>query len=308
MNPYYSTTKGYNAEVIVANRIEYSVHATYAAFVAGAAEGEIGVYNAQTKALISGAGAVAAGTEVFIAQKRDGGVHKSTPFKVVSGVGAYTAYQAPVKQVWTIDSSGMAAPVKGEVYEFAITELTKGAGKYAIWNFEETAKTGDTLTTVLNRLVAKVNNAADGANYAFGQIATAANTGSDIVLTANDFGRYFRVSLRQKFAEVTAAITTQMVYGSGTYEGVAELEAEGQIFAGVTTNFPGDGMANPEDFGKATNFATAGFTYDIAMFSPWAEEKSPMPFHKHVHQKYIVLALPATGTSPTAEIKLIFGF
>lgn len=305
-NQYYKTTKGYNAEVIVANKTEYSVSADYKAFVASAVEGEIGVFNSATKALISGLGPVAAGTLVFIAQKRDGSVHKTTPFKVESGIGTYTNYTAPVKEKWTIDSSGVPLVV-GEVFEFAITELTRNSPKYQVWNFDTQVKAGDTIATVINRLVAQVN-AVGGVNYAFGQIAVASNVTNDIVLEAAEFGRFFKVSLRQALIAATVAKTTAVNLGAGTAAGIAEMEAEGAIFDGVTTNFPGDGMANPEDFGAPTRFAAAGSFYDQAIFRIWADEASPTPINRHHHKKYIFLALPNAGVTPTAELKLIFGF
>jgi hypothetical protein len=421
MNPYFKTTKGYNAEVIVAKQVAYTTDATYADFVANAVEGEIGVFNADSSASLLGSASLAApgaptanistiggnlnnvhyffkitglnaagettgsteldvnvtdagdtnsialtwpelagatsyrvywglvtatqdkyyavqdnsfdfvtaggtagtvpvantatgaaaqavtsGTKVFIAQKRDSLIHKTTPFKVESGIGQYTAYVAPVKEKWTIDTSGMT-PVAGDVYEFAITELTAANPKYHVWNFDTKFRTGDTIATVVDRLVAQVN-VVGGVNYAFGQIATATNTGNDIVLEAAEFGRFFKVSLRQALVDATVTKTTAANFGSGTADGIAALEAEGFIFDGVTTNYPGDGMANPEDYGKPTSFATAGVTYDTALFTVWAEEASPMPFHKHTHKKYILIALPASGTRPTVAFKTIFGF
>lgn len=413
-NPYFKTTKGYNAEVIVAKSVAYTTDADLATFLENAVEGEIGIFNAATNAAYAAAGTsstpgtpvlnksatggalaaatyyvkivgikdssqsagsteasvtttgstssisiswpdddndsyrvyigtasdsqdkyfavadnsfeytgeagtagtvpvasavadkAAAGDLVFIAQKRDGILHKSTTFKVESGVGTYTDYTAPVADVWTLDTSGVTIAA-GTVYEIGIIELTRATQPMHVWNFDYKAKTGDTITEVLTALNAKINDTDGLENYAFGRIATGSNSSGDLVLTAYDAARYFKPVARGGFADVTVTHTTKPKLGSGTYEGVAQLEAEGLIFDGVTTNYPNQNVT-PEEFGKPTEFATSGITYDIAIFKPWVREESPLPFHAHNHKKHILVALPSSGTTPKAAFKSIFGF
>lgn len=305
-NPYYKTTKGYNAEVIVAKSLAYTADANLAAFLANAAEGAIGVFKASDNSLLDGTAAAAAGTEVYIAQKRDGAIHKTTTFKIESGVAKYTNYTAPVKDKWTIDSSGLTV-AKGDVFELAIIELSRLTQPYHVWNFEYTAKSGDTITTVVNALAAKINDLKAGENYAYGQIAVATNTADDLILEAKEVGRFFKVALRQKLADAPITHTAKPSIGSGTYEGIKQLEYEGAIFAGFTTNYPNQNIL-PEEFGKPTAFAERGVTYDVVMLTVWAREESPLPMHKHDHKKYIVLAIPSGGTTPKTELKKIFGF
>lgn len=100
MSIYAKNLSGLNQTLFVATAAQYTAQTTYAAFVASAAEGEMGVF------LDSGAvrtTALTAGLLFFIAQKRDGFV-KKTP--IIAWDNLYrklrTAYDAPVKQVTSL--------------------------------------------------------------------------------------------------------------------------------------------------------------------------------------------------------------
>lgn len=417
-NRYFKTTKGFNGEVIVAKGVAYTTDATYADFVANAVEGEIGVFNADTYALISGDGllpapgvpsavistvggtlnnvhyfvkitalnaagettgspeldvnvtdagdtnsvqlswdpvtgatgyrvyyglstgaqdkyyevngtsftltvdggaadtvpttntatsasadAIAAGTKVFIAQKRDSDVHKSAPFVVSSGIGTYTAYQAPVKDVWTVTPPAVTA---GDIWELVFIETTPVNQPFPTWNFDMTIKSGETLANAIIRMAGYINDLTIGQNYMNGQAFVATYTGTTLILTAEDFGRHFRVILRQKLADGSVAHTTPFKAGVGTYDNVANLEDEGIIFSGTTTNYPIHGI--PSEYGGPTRFADSSLGYNLFTFAPWMDEYSPLPVDRHFHKKITVVAVPSTGTSPNAALASIFGF
>jgi hypothetical protein len=305
MNPYSKSTKGYNAEVIVAKQLAYTSQATVTLFADNAAEGEVGVYNAETNALITNAAGAPTGTVVYIMQKRDGAIHKTSPFKTSPGFATYTDYTPGALNTWVVTATGLAV-AKGDVLEVAFIELTTAAQPYHPTNFDVTVKAGESLTQALARLAAKISDKNAPEWSAYGQLATATVNAGVLTVVAKDSDRYFKLIVRNALGDVTIAQTVAPATGSGSAAGIAAIEAEGAIFDGVTTNYPLVG--NPDEYGQATKFATAGVNYDVLMLKPWREEASPMPFHKHVHKSYIFVAVPTTGASPKATLKSIFGF
>lgn len=302
-NRYFKTTKGFNGEIIVAKGVAYTTDATYALFVANAVEGEVGVYNADTFALLDANVNAAAGTKVFIAQKRNDLIHKSTPFVISSGMATRTAYQAPVKDVWTVTPPAVTA---GDVWELVFIETTPVAQPFPNWNFDLKVKTGETLANAIIRFAGYINDPLAGQNYINGQAFVATYTGTTLILTATEFGRHFKVVLRQKLYDGSVAHTTPFKAGIGTYDNVAQAEAEGIIFSGTTTNYPIHGT--PAEYGGPTPFATSGLGYNTYIFSPWMDEYSPTPVDRHFHKKHTVLFTPSTGTTPDIAIGTIFGF
>lgn len=421
-NKFFLTTKGFNAEVVVAAPLAYSTQATYALFLANAAEGEIGIYNQDTSALISAPAATvgtpgtvtptaattggtlatatyyfkavavnatgvsiasaeanaavtgptgsvglsytavtgatsyriyvgtAAGAEtgyfvttsitptytgqaltnatvptasfgtapiganIFIAQKRDGLINKTTPFKAASGIVTYTPYAAPVKQVTTI--STFPAVAAGKVWSLAVFDMTPEAQPYPAWDWDYYVKSTDTIATALAGLAALINDATNPQNAAYGQLVTATVNGSGdtstLALTTPDFERPFRVATRQDInyltAGVTVTLTTPFQAGIGIYDNVAEVEGEGIIFSGVTTNYPSPTNALPSEFGTAALFAVSGKTYNTYLINFYETEFSPLPLERHFQRKYMVLFTPSSGTTPDSAINGILNF
>lgn len=306
-NRFFKTTKGFNAEVIVAKATAYTDDATYDLFVVNAVEGEIGIFNANTKATLVGTANAAAGTEIFIAQKRDGLIHKTTVIRLEPNIVTRTAYSAAVKQVSTvtITTPNVPAVAKGDVYELVLIDQTTVQQPYNTANFEVYAKAGESQAALTARLAAKINDPKDGGNY-YSQIATAAVAGNNIVITAKDFGTFFKVVLRQKLGEqASVATTTPYKQGVGTSDNVAGLEGEGIIFDGITTNYPLHGL--PGEYGEPTKFTVAGTGYNLYVLAPWQSEASPTPVDRHFHKKYQVVAVPSTGTSPNTQLGIILG-
>lgn len=416
-NRYFQTTKGFNAEVIVAGAVAYTSRATMALFVANAVEGEIGIYNADTDALIAatasigapntpalatatGAGSiaagtyfykitaingagetvgsgeasittttssstntlswnavpgatsyrvyrgtvtntedhfqttasttfsdtsavggtsgtvpttstavaaasVAAGTKMYIAQKRDALIHKTTPLVYNPGVAIRTAFSAAVADVWTI--TGFPTPAAGQVYSFAIFDLSSGSQPFQAYDYEYVVKTGQTLGQILDAIVLVINNTANPVNQAFGPIVTASqNSNTDLIFTAVA-NTPIRIASREDTQSVTVTHTTPYQQGIGTFDNVSQLEDEGIIFAGVTTNYPAPINALPSEFGTATKFSKSTLGYNLYMFNFYESEASPLPLERHFQKKYQVLAIPSTGTTPEAAVKAILG-
>lgn len=102
VTPYAKSLSGQSEKIFVVPNIAYTAQTTYAAFVAAAAvvEGELGVF------LDTGAvrtTALTAGLKFFVAQKRDGAIHK-TPIIAFDQTASKvrTAYVAPVGKVISI--------------------------------------------------------------------------------------------------------------------------------------------------------------------------------------------------------------
>lgn len=425
-NPYYLTTKGFNAEVVVAAALAYTSQSTVALFVANAAEGEIGIYNVDTGALLSTAGtiiptpsvaptltgstaggAVAAntyyivysytsstggesvksaeasvttsgttssiqvnipagpagaipkiyigtttatqtsyylapanatqytiittagtagtplssatgtipapapiGANIAILQKRDGLLNQTVPFKVSAGSVTKTAYSAPVQDVWTITTFPTWAA--GQTYSINIVDTTGAAQPFPVFNYEYLTVAGDTnLAGSLANVVLLINSTTNPVNYAYGPIVVASTSGSNLVLTAVA-GRSIRVILRSATDYFTSGVTlthtTQFQVGVGTYDHVAEVEGEGIIFSGVTTNYPSPVNATPAELGTASLFALASKTYNTFLIGFYQDEKSPLPLERHWQKRYIVLFTPSTGTTPDVAVTSILGF
>lgn len=108
-NRFHSTTLGVDAQILVAKAVAYTSQADFKSFQANAVEGEIGVFKESDYTVVSGGAAVAQGTEVFIALKRDGASERTVSFVYSTGIGAKVSTAPTVKHVITVTSTGIAA-------------------------------------------------------------------------------------------------------------------------------------------------------------------------------------------------------
>lgn len=247
------------------------------------------------------------GTKMFLAQKRDGLIHKTAPFVFTAGIAVLTPYLAPVQDVWTI--SAFSAVANQQHIAIAIFETTMAAQPYQAWDFDVTIRGTEDLPTALGRLAAQINDPTNPININFGTIAAATVGGSGanstLVLTA-PVGVTIRIAVREDAQYTTVTHTTPFVAGIGTYDNVSEVEGEGIIFDGVTTNYPGSN-AVPAEFGIPTLFASKSKTYNTYLFNFYESEQSPTPLERHWQKKFICLFTPVGGTTPDAAVKAILG-
>lgn len=105
MSNYSKNTSGQRQHVFVSGAdLDYPGDATFAAFIASGTEGEVGIFMADFTRKTD---ALAAGDEFFIAQKRDGMIHKTPRLKYNDIVRkAKAAYSAPVRKVITAGYAG----------------------------------------------------------------------------------------------------------------------------------------------------------------------------------------------------------
>lgn len=340
---YFKSTKGENAEVIVGKAVAYTTQATVTLFEANAAVGEIGVYNADTNALITTA--IAAGTRYFTAvmwQVNNFGTLQNQMFKTTATVydatrTRRTAYIAPVKQVSTITVSAaivtylnalIAAQTPNNLdnsinYASITTiETTPGNEPYPTidWDYEFSNPAGVTVATILTAIVARINNPLDIVQKDDGQQYTAVLAGSDgagytVTITSFYFQQHFRIALRGLFENATVVYTTPFKQGVGDSISVGDIEREGFIFAGVTTNYPGLGV--PDEYGKPDTMTVAGLTYNVYQLDPLRMSKEPMPQSTHHHWAHIYLIVPVpvggdsttrAASSPDYALGTVLGF
>lgn len=324
-------TKGQNAEVLIAAAIPYTTQATPLLFNANAADGEVGIYDATTNALISAA--LTANQKYFFMQKRDTYSKTTTTTSYDSTRTRRVAYLAPVKQVVTLTFVDAGySPIVGDDLEIALIETSPGNEPYPTWAYDSVI--GDsykgtptpTLAQALQNITARINDKFDlvqkddviNGVTPFAAVYTAVGGGVyTIVITAGFFEQTFRVAMRGPLLyQGSTVYTTPFVEGSGYYDHVLSLEAEGWIFEGVTTNYPGDGVA-PIDFGYPTSYVVNGLTYNIYHLDPLRVSPEPMPqsVHHHYAHIYIVVPVPVganstlrAASSPDLAIGTVLGF
>lgn len=100
-------------ETLVASAIAYSDSTTLENFISDKVEGEIGFFNADTGALITGA--ISGTTRFIIALIRGGLLHKTTPMVANAVTKTKVAYSAPVKQVTDILTGTRATLTVGNI-------------------------------------------------------------------------------------------------------------------------------------------------------------------------------------------------
>lgn len=305
---FWRSLKGENAEVIVAKAIAYTTDATIADFQTNAPEGEVGIYNADTGALITAA--MAEGTNYITVIKRDGATFSTTKTEYHKNRTLRIPYTAPVKQVVTINFSAafIAAytPAVGDDLGIGMVELSPGNEPYPTLDFDVTVDSlPATLSALLDKIVARINNANDLIQLGDGQqyVAAKADDGSggfNVTITSFYFEQYFRIMLRGPLAGGTVTYTTPYKQGVGYSDSVSQMEDEGLVFAGVTTNYPG-GTFTPADFGTPTKFTVSGLTYNVYHLNPLRISKEPMPqsVHHHWAHIYLIIPVPVGPDAPT---------
>lgn len=223
----------------------------------------------------------------------------------VTGTGA----TVQVSTVNPLAIAGTPAIVPGNAYELDLLEFTPGYQPFPTYDYQYVAKVGDTLDTVLQNLANQYNSTTSIDNQNRDVIVTAAYTAgtNSIVFTAINFGVSFKALPKfalQPYAIVTN--TTPMHIGTGFPDQMELLQDGGDIFKGVTTNYPLQG-ANPADFGKPTDMVSQSLGYNIYVFSGFSSERSKLNRHREQFWRTVVVAVPSTGTTPEVQVKAIFG-
>lgn len=195
------STKGLNAEVIVAKAINITTDATLALFLANAPLGEVGVYDGNDALHTD---AITATETFYFVVRTTEGIYRTKPY-LKSQVTAYKkAYVAPVKQISGIGWYGAggslnALPIEaGQIYAIIIKETTEGYDPYPTWYFDHVVRTSDAQIDVMQELARKINDDASLENNQNQRLVTAkvkadatygnyaATTGSTFTLVATN--------------------------------------------------------------------------------------------------------------------------
>lgn len=306
---FFKRTKGFNAEVFIGKDLTYSTIATAAAFGASNTPlGLLGIYD-DAGALVPTNTQLVEGKRYKILQKTLEGLHASSPFVFRKSEVKLTSYAAPVKEVYTITFAGNYGTEFKLADEISVKviEQTPGSQRYPTITYDYSVKAGDTPTIIAAALRDQINNPNDPRNITEDWFVVATSNAGVLTLTAKYEGSTFRVAMSGKSYEIgTIAHPTNFNYGSGFYEDVKSYEIEGNIWRGVTTQYPLAGFS-PEDFGVADVFVDPAKTYDIININEYRREKSPTPVDVHQHYYKAVLCIPTEGTL-NETFSILFGF
>lgn len=319
-NRYFKNPVGVNSNysfIGIGSQVEYTAIATYVLFATTSVDGEVGVFNKATGALISGAGPVSSTLPIFIAVNagtdRDGNkiIKITDAFTVAASKVVKTAYLAPVKGVTTIIATGAVAAT-GDVLGIKVLDLTVGGNPINSINYEVTVKAGESFDTAMARLVTMINDTASVVNRYRDALVTAAYTaGTDTLVVTNvNFGSVMKVLPQEKLATATVGnpTITKTVLGSGFPEEVALFEEAMNIRNGVTTNYPSTPMANADSFGKPKSLIVSTGTYNHYTFTLFKDDIAKTPAKIQHWPDTMEVIVPTNGAAnPDAELALIFG-
>jgi hypothetical protein len=224
---------------------------------------------------------------------------------VVSGNGATVITAAAATN---LTGGTTQTAVAGDIVGLKVLETTPGFQPFPTYEWSVTAKLGETWDALLTRLVDQINSTTSKANRDRDLIVTASYSASNdaITVTAKDFGVTFRIQLQNKlYTSGEVVYTTNAKIGSGFPAQVRILQTHGDVYKGVTTQYPLQG-ANPADFGAPTDFVSDALGYNIYVISGNRSEASKSPHKVQNYPHTILIAVPSTGASAEEEVKAIF--
>lgn len=327
-NKFWKALLGTSAEILIAKQVDYAgtgaaattAGGSYKDFVTNAVEGEVAIFDADALTAITGVTSgsplavqpVSTSKWLFIAMKRDGQIEQTNKFRLSDYKASRAAYSAAVAQISKASLSGTL--VAGSDYGIRVIETTPGYQQFPTWYYNVTPLSGETLAALAQRIVDKINSTTDVVNKGTDPIVTATLSSTTIILTAKDKGATFRIAFSPAAiadlaatAVYTGSGTAGAFWGNGTADQVAELEKSGNIYKGVTTNYPVTGTI-PSDYGEPTAFALATGQYSIYYLVGDKKEFSPTPVEQHIYKHQIILAIPSNGSANAdAEVKGILG-
>lgn len=309
-NRFWSILPPSSSQAFVAPYIPFSTDATIRDFAVNAPEGELGIVNVATGAMVTGitTDVIAAGSTYQVVQKRDGQIEFSPKF-TKSSLIKKQAYVAPVKQVWTVAAAGLTVAV-GDELEVLIIDETTPFMPYPTRSYHHVC-TSAVLNDQIGLVRTLINNKKYGPNLNGEDLVVASGSTSSIVLTAKYFFQRFKVVLRGKLngSPVTLTQTTAVNFGSGSPTQVGVYEDASDIVKGVTHahHNASYGYSQPGDFGAPTKFTNAALTYTTYHINSERTEKSPTPVQEHKLSSSFYLFVPPGGSGADAVLTAALG-
>lgn len=161
-----------------------------------------------------------------------------------------------------------------------------------IFRYNTDVRSGDTATTIANRIIANIN--ADP-NRIVNAVAVGATTG--INLTAINVGTTFSIALDGIYInatieqpEGTVGSSVAMKFGEGTYDQMLALEDLYSVERGNTNR-----LALPQLYYTPNSLAVAGTTYDTYTIN-WNGEREISTGRQDTYHFDLVIAMPAAAT------------
>jgi hypothetical protein len=129
-----------------------------------------------------------------------------------------------------------------------------------------------------------------------------------LTFTGVDYPVNFKILVRSDLATIaTPVLVTQNKVGSGYPVQVTMLEKAGDIYWGVTTNYP-ENHATPEEFGMPPTLVLASNTYNMYEWTKVPREASRTPHNEWTPGTvFYSIAVPSNGTNPSSSIDTILG-
>lgn len=208
----------------------------------------------------------------------------------------------------------------GFIYNLAILETTIGFQPFPTWSYQQLALATDTEDTIMTKLAAQFNSTTSVANKDRDIIVTATYASGILTFTAIYYGSTFNVFFPgivlggnaptdNQLANIATTITATMALaGSGTADQARLFQMAGDVYKGVTTQYPMQG-AQPVDYGQPNDFVilNAVQNFDIFNFSGFIQEGSRTFLHQQSWDVSIFVLVPTSGTTPTTQLQTIFG-
>lgn len=275
--------------------------------------------NAITVNLATSAGSAAISTAAQVLAA----IQASTPATaLVSSLLTGTGSNVQAAQAATNLAGGSAAsvPVAGYVYNLAILETTIGFQQFPTWYYEYVAKSSDTETSIMTQFATRINSTTSVENRDRDLVVTAAFANGILTLTAIYYGSTFNIFFPglqlpassptdNQLANIATYITsTPCLAGSGSSDQARLFQMAGDVYKGVTTQYPMQG-ANPADYGQPNDFVAlnAVQNFDIFNFYGFMNDDSKTFLHQQAFKINIFVLVPTSGTTPSSQLQTIFG-
>lgn len=114
---------------------------------------------------------------------------------------------------------------------------------------------------------------------------------------------HFRLAVNENLVDADISYVTAAIPGKGTYEKVLQLEKEGRIFDGETTNM----VPQPEKWGQGDTFSVDGETYDFYHFDALKAVKGIAPDSEYKGRSHVVIAVAKSAGNVDTNLNTLFG-
>lgn len=266
---YPVNSLGDDVDLFVCPVVAYTTDATFAAFVENAVEGEIGIYNADTNALITGT-QLTDGQRFFIAQKRGANitgnthsVHRSIDMTWRSNQIRTQDQVASVRHNFNVLVNTGASAV-GQRWNLRVEDTTYNTAPYPVIEFEFISESGnETAAQVAAGLRNNYNTtqASSERRGGYDPFITVSGSGANVVITAAYDRTRLLLTTRDQFSNRSTRTITETRVNPGIGNGaiVAHLEEQSNLNYGHNwTN-----TMRFEDGGSPTILGRTASTYDF---------------------------------------------